>query len=474
MSFQEKGKSSVLKRLTRLLRALCPSFLLTSGSRKQDIGDAEQRRGRPDTEYLDGLRGLASLTVLVLHFVLPFDREVLQGYGDGLSDSIINLPVIRIIRAGGVMVRIFFVISGYVLTISCARHYHNRDWDSLLRSLSAASIKRGVRLFLPTISSTLVVMVLVRVHGFQYDIESLPAHFKPQRPIYQATFLLQVEDWLRFVSGRLTNPWNWVEELFGDPSASYYGAHLWSIQTEYHCSMILFFVLMALSRIRSVRVRNSLVVLIIAYCAMSARWEVCLFLVGMAMAAHDVGVIPASSHHDDLAFVPSDHTRSWRLVSLTHFLHWVALATGLWLASYPDLRGSEAFGFRTIGAICAQEEVWHDLGAVLIVWAAGRLAAVRSLLCQKSVQYAGKVSYALYIVHEPMLQAYGWEATARIRDYWAVVFLNSGYSPQAGILVGNISALMLVTFVCLCAADYLWRALDKPCVRLIRHIDNVL
>lgn len=66
---------------------------------------------------LEGLRGLASITVLIWHIILGFYPELLGDYGGAVSGSGIRGHFWFGLVYGSAAVALFFVLSGYVLTL---------------------------------------------------------------------------------------------------------------------------------------------------------------------------------------------------------------------------------------------------------------------------------------------------------------------------------------------------------------------
>ncbi|KAA8573717.1 hypothetical protein EYC84_005286 [Monilinia fructicola] len=89
------------------------------------------------TSYLDGLRGVASLLVFFCHFTeenIPF---MVPSYGlpidDPVPSSFMQLPFFRVLYSGRPMVHIFFVISGFVLSLKplkLARAHNYADFSN--------------------------------------------------------------------------------------------------------------------------------------------------------------------------------------------------------------------------------------------------------------------------------------------------------------------------------------------------------
>lgn len=467
----------------QFMECLKPTFLRTQTPDE----DREPLKSRPsnrsDTAYLDGLRGIAAFIVFILHLWMPFDRTTVLGFGPGLSYGIFNLPILRVVRSGKAMVRIFFVISGYVLTLSPARHYLN-DSGEHHSKLGKALIKRPFRLFLPPIAMTLLAMLLVRLGAFQTakEMEALPAHLPAQTIILRQTFFHQLLDWAGFVARKLTNPWVWVEDLFVDPDASYYGAHLWTIQTEFRCSIITLTTLQSLFVIRSVSMRYVLSCGLILFCVVWSRWDVALFLAGMSLCLLDVERNTEATDRDYLGdttrTTDSAHSRPPRGYSRSQFWFkiapWCLLVLGLWAVSYPDEKGGRALGFRLASKLCDSVDFWQSVGALAVVWSIGRLRPLRRMLGTKWLQYLGALSYSLYLVHYPFLETVGWRLTQLLREYFSSAAVQAGVGRSLGILAGNVFAFIFSTLMLLWASDYTWRALDKPCLGILRWLESVL
>jgi peptidoglycan/LPS O-acetylase OafA/YrhL len=65
------------------------------------------------------------------------------------------------------MVCVFFVVSGYALSVKPLRLIHARQYGDFTRTMAAFVLRRGARLFLLAAVSTLLVVVLVRVGGYE-------------------------------------------------------------------------------------------------------------------------------------------------------------------------------------------------------------------------------------------------------------------------------------------------------------------
>ena len=70
-------------------------------------------------EQLDSLRGLAAMSVVVSHHLLVFPAvfEAFKSKTPGPDEALLLLPPVYIFWAGHCAVVLFFVLSGYVLSL---------------------------------------------------------------------------------------------------------------------------------------------------------------------------------------------------------------------------------------------------------------------------------------------------------------------------------------------------------------------
>ncbi|KAH0172976.1 hypothetical protein KCU67_g1498, partial [Aureobasidium melanogenum] len=205
-----------------------------------------QEQDRSPTAYLDGLRGLAAFVVFLSHGAEPWYGNARRGYEPGDMETILQLPVIRLLFHGSPMVVIFFVISGFALSIKFLSRVRAEKWSQCTSMLGSATLRRGIRLYLPAVFSTMIVAVLThfKMYDFPYEY-TIPGRHTPQ-PEYRAGFRHQFTDWFRYVMEDMTNSWACLEPK------PIYNPPLWTISIEYRLSLRLYLVLLATSHMRSV------------------------------------------------------------------------------------------------------------------------------------------------------------------------------------------------------------------------------
>lgn len=436
--------------------ALLPSFAVACFPRASShaaahapVAPGRKRSGR-STAYLDGLRGAAAWIVFVRHYTVAYQAHVELGYGQEFENEtyagILRLPILRLLYSGP-LVQIFFVVSGYVLGLKPLKLMDERAWEALLHSLTVSVFGRGMRLFLPPLVSTFAVMLAVRMHWYDFPYHDYMRGRVPHHPERLPTFGAQLGNWLRFVAGELMNPWKW------NTTASKYDSHLWTVPIQFKSAMILFVVILGLARARP-RVRRSIVALLFSYCMFARRWDVAVHLGGLFLADMD-----ASQHASEPDPAPK---------STLSIIFWSSAFTlGLYLGSFPrQTLGAGALGYGYLAALTPWHKHWHSIAALLLVWSLSNAAFLRVPFTSRPLLYLGKISFALYIVHGPVLHTFGYAAAPFMWRF--VTGSETEFQWQLGFALGLGALCPLVLWV----ADVFWRLVQMPCVELARAVER--
>ena len=113
---------------------------------------------------LEGVRGLAAIMVVLHHSLLAFYPVMVFGPG-GLQhtrfeDNIFGTPL-AIVYAGTFAVAIFFVLSGFVLTVG----FFQTKSETIIKKLAS---KRYLRLMLPALAVTMLAYICIKLGFPQY------------------------------------------------------------------------------------------------------------------------------------------------------------------------------------------------------------------------------------------------------------------------------------------------------------------
>lgn len=225
--------------LYSLAYTLLPSFLWLSGPERNVVTTSRNH----STAYMDGLRGMVSILVFVRHFNLPWQQHLDYGYGYDGYNGLLRLPFLRL-SFSGPLVPMFFILSGYVLSVKPFKLARKGSWEPLVLSLAGSVFRRGARLFLPPLISTFCVMILAHLGLFSFPYDEMPGR-EPTYPPLIDGIGSQLLSWIGFVTTELTNPWRW------DVGALRYGPHLWTIPLSFKGSLVVYLTCLALLRVRS-------------------------------------------------------------------------------------------------------------------------------------------------------------------------------------------------------------------------------
>lgn len=459
MEYGENGKFITLRGLCldacRIFKSVV--LILLPSPLSKSYGIVPEHSGRlGTTDYLNGIRGTASFVVFTEHFLMKFHPRMFEEYGD--KPSFFQLPGVRLLYSGNAMVAIFFVISGFSLSIRPLRAIYDRDWEHLHHILASATLRRAIRLVLPPAVITFVVMVGARFGLYEDHYDGAP-DMVLRGPAHCQTFMLQFIDWVEYVLGRLIYPDTWLSPL-PNVTMSDYAAPLYTIPQELWSSLILFMVIIGLSKVQPA-VRLAAVPFLIILSAWCMRREISCFLAGMIIAELHL-------RHNN-AKVQQSTKMTWKSFGVS--CQWsVVFILGIWLASIPHTHGSygsSSLGYTTIAAVIPWNSNVYNIGAVFMVLAISKLPLLQYIFASSLPQYLGKISFALYLVHWPILAAWGW-------NFVPVMWKLTGSDTPVRYEFGFGLAVICVTPVVLWAADLCWRLVDINSIRFAKHLETLL
>lgn len=358
---------------------------------------------------LDGLRGVAALVVLVHHSLLL--TPALMGVHEdpeaprGALVQAVSATPLHLLWDGEVAVQVFFVLSGFVLTLAATRTAHR--WGSYYP-------QRLLRLYLPVWAAVALAVAL-----------------RLAVPVGDTTGL---SPWLTFHGdvGRAGVLADLV--LLAGPVGSTMTA-LWSLRWEVVFSLLLPLFVVAATRFRRLLAGKLVALAAVAYAgallgpvdqpyALGALYQLPLFGLGCLLAVEQDRV--------------TARVRTWRPATWAVVLTAAALlCSSYWLL---DLGGARA-GVPL--AVVALTRVLQVAGAGLLVLAA--LGCLDRPLRRPGVQWLGTRSFSLYLVHEPVVVAVG--------------YLTGWTSP---------AVLLLTVPLSLGLAEVFFRLVERPSHRLAR------
>jgi peptidoglycan/LPS O-acetylase OafA/YrhL len=387
---------------------------------------------RPRIGYLESIRGLAALQVLLLHSLAAFAPSLVFSLPAGaVIGGYIHLSPLYFLYDGYSAVYIFFALSGYVLTRSFERH---------LAQPSSQILARIIRLGLPAIAATLVAAAVMLVFGkpnIQAGDLSGSAWFASQGNA-ELSMLSVIKDGIinaLFLGYRglpgvaFLAPWQQpVEQSFVAP--------LWTLSIEFYGSMI---------------------ILLLCACARRSRmlwWSVVLlgamFTIRSAYICFFIGHLLATFRRAERP-APESRLLPIFLIILGVF---VCVLAEVWQPQWLRSLCADPTYFLFPGQFAPMQQ--KTFGAVLVLIGIIDLEAARRLLSRPWLVARSRLSFPLYLVHWPML--FGPAA--------ALFLVLNGV---VGIELARVGAI--VAGICLSfAASLLFFGVDRGALELSRRV----
>lgn len=304
---------------------------------------------------LEAVRGLAAAAVVANHALLTF--------WPGIAFDPTVFPLVKVLYDGAFAVDIFFVLSGFVLSVS---FFRSRDADVL----SSAAVRRYVRLCLPVAASVLLAYALLRL-GLMFNDACAGAQGHPPHTWLSKPYQFSPA----FGSA--------IREAFYGAFFSYhplqtYNPALWTMGIELRGSFLVFAFLALFGRLP----RRAVVYGVAIPLLYRVDTFMMMFLFGVCLCDTIIG---------------RRHAKPWPWSACA-----VLVLLGLMLGGLsPYWTSSYGFVWSALMPLC------DVLGAVLVV--AGTAAAPWQAprVGHAVLAFLGRVSFSLYLLHIPLLLSLG-------------------------------------------------------------------
>ena len=415
------------------------------------------------TAYLDGLRGFAAFLVYWHHHELWAHGSSGQngiyensfGYDDNYY--MVAFPGIRTFFSGGhYAVSTFFVISGYVLSIKPLNLLHAGNFVGLGDHLASSLFRRWIRLYLPLFAA----MVF---YALSWHLFGIWVHSAEQQSNWHDELWALYAEFKNF---------SFVFKEGGVPWLSY-NFHLWSIPAEFRGSIVVYTSIMAFSRCSLVAHLWCQVGLVFYFMYIADGWYCAMFVAGTLI------------RHLDLLAEKGELPRFLaRLDPIKTFIYYHLFALSVFLGGVPsenrnmdqlaDNRGWYFLSFLKPQAVFDYKWFYLFWAATLLVASIPRIHWLKAFFETRVCQYLGRISYALYLVHGPVLWtlgdrlyvATGWHKEEHLEHipHW----VDKVPLPKTGPLGLEVSFLVphiILLPLTLCLAEFVTRAVDTPSVK---------
>jgi len=313
-------------------------------------------------DELEGIRGVAAIVVVIDHFLYSFYALAIAGatlvgtQHIRFENHLYGNPIM-VFASGTFAVAIFFILSGFVLSIG---FFSTGDMD-VVRKLAA---KRYLRLMIPAVVSVLLCYLLLTFFG-QDKLRAVAA-------ITGSNWLAGI--WV-FSPNLLEAIKSGVVDIFFVSGNKYNGV-LWTMMFEFFGSFLIFGFLAIFGK-----TKNRFFLYIPLLVVFINTWFL-PFVIGMVMAdLYAQGKLKAKNI-------------KWPIVTLL-------VAIALFLGAYPILSPvGTIYQYLTVPGIDINwQMLWLTIGSTALVGIVLCVEQVGSFFASPKVAFLGKYTFSLYLVH---------------------------------------------------------------------------
>lgn len=361
-------------------------------------------------EYLDGLRGVAALAVVIFHMNIFF--SIALPY-DGIL-GLLRLAQGRLTN-GNFAVCLFFVLSGYVLTVPFRT-------EARRKKLGEATVKRYFRLTPVVFASVVISFFLWMTVG------------------YRTTEMLQYGPGFAYMGEAYNFTPSFIDAILSGLFTSYAGNYqynepLWTISVELWGSMMLFaFIGLFYSS------KNYLIISF-------ATSIILILMMGYNGIYYSLFLAGSCLHR----------------VKLNYF-HPLFIILAIYLGSIDAWSKDAIFLFNYVGLELTgfQHTIPpHAIGSIILVGCILNSAVSQKLLSARPLRFLGNISFALYAIHIPVIFSIG--NLVFVKTYTSI-------DPQYAAII----TIATVLIVCIVAADLMYRLIDVPAQTAAKKISSWL
>ncbi|KAG9240528.1 putative acyltransferase [Calycina marina] len=420
------------------------------------------------TAYLDGIRGLAAFLVYWQHHQGwarlggPANEILENGYGFEDRYYFAAMPVFRLLFTGGhFAVPVFFVLSGYVLSLKPVSLIHAGNFLKLGDTLASALFRRWIRLHLPVVGTTFLYMTTFHLFGMWTAY-----------PDHQATFMDELLTWYKdfwkfsFVFRPHKVPW------------PVYNVHLWSIAVEFKGSIVVYTALLAFSRFtRNTRLQVT-AGLIFYFLYIVDGWYCAMFLSGMMICELDQ-LARVNNLPDIFVALVRHKTRIFYALFVASIYLGGVPSYGVGIEKLKTTPGWYYLSF-------LKPEAGKDTKWFYQFWAASCLVAstrhlpwLKRFFEMRFNQYLGRISFGLYLFHGPVLwllgdrlyAAVGWQRDDRNEGLtgWVNIHPISKAGPL-GLEPAFLLPQLILLPITLWMAEIAMKLFDEPSVKFAQWV----
>ncbi len=369
---------------------------------------------------LEGLRGLAAIAVALYHFIVLMYPTLRDGDArlahTPIESAIYGTPI-TLLFAGTLAVAIFFVLSGFVLSIG----FFQTGDEAIVKKLATG---RYLRLMLPALASVLLAFILISLNSSELT-KAAGAITGSSAYAHKWSFDLNIFEALKIGT----------YDIFIYDKSVPVNHVLWTMHTEFFGSFLVFgfLLLFAKSRYR-------LLAYLILAIGTFGTWFLA-FVIGMAIA---------------------DAYNNKLLEKLKHPLILLIFAAGaIFLGSYPKRSGDSVYEYLEFPFIDIHYRIFYiTIAAALFILVVLLSARVKTFLQKPFLSMLGKYTFSLYLTH--LLVIYTVSAALIIT-----------LSEPLGFSLATVVTFIITVLVQIPVTYYFERYIDMPSIHFAKNVGRI-
>ncbi|TPX18281.1 uncharacterized protein E0L32_002790 [Thyridium curvatum] len=340
-----------------------------------------------NVKWVDGLRGIASTLVVLTHIARAFDGDLfLPTSAEGAPPRFLQWPFVRLLVQGRIGVTIFAFVTGYVCALKPIKLYAQGSQDAAFRSLAKSALRRPPRLILPATLATLLIWFFAQFGVFQVAKRSDSWWSGATSP----DIVPYVGDSILNMAHNIIRTWTWGQNA--------YDGNQWTLLPLLKGSFQVYVFIIATAYCKPrYRMMCSLGMWLYFYVGSDSAFGMQFFF--------GVFLSDLQNYQPAIQFL-SDRARLCRVLAV------VLVALGLFVASYPEghaeWRPWSAWLHSVLVNILPGNPDFprfsSGIGLELIALGLHFSPFIRDVLSNRYFLWLGRQSFAVYLLHGPLLR----------------------------------------------------------------------
>lgn len=382
-------------------------------------------------KWIDGLRGIASLCIVLHHFVIGFYPAAYEGatamrHLPGSIEADFSQSPLAFFVLGDFWVSVFCMVSGFVIA---SQVFGMKDGKQFSKSV----IKRYPRLVIPVFALSVIVYAMLHL-GLFYNV---PAANITGSAWLGEFYQYKTTLWDLFLSSFIDT---WIYGM-----VTIYSNAFWML-AELFAGSFMAYLLAAMGKHANRRILYVYIGIALAYLSVNSR-----------LTNFVLGVL--------LAYVALHYGEKIRQCSrIAPILSVIFLVMAVIFGAYPHTY-EPTNAYQVLN--CLPDRLnpcyfYHMLGVMFLMMGIYLCRPVNWLLSTRPAQFLGKISYAVYVIHIPVLFSLSAWMFIRFTN------LTKHYNISAGMtLVFSLIAILLLGWG-------FWRLIEKPSTKWIDKVADKL